>query len=408
MLKKILTSELGKGALVLFITINLFNFLNFLFHFSMGRMLGPEDYGILAVLMSLVYFYAIPTEAIQNIISRYTSQFNIKKEYGKIKFLLLKSLNKTFKISIILFLFLVLIGIFLSFFLQINFWLIFITNIFIFFSVSMPITRGVLQGRKKFSSLGINMVIEALLKLVFAISLVIFGFKVFGAITGAILGCLFALVFSLYFNKDILKTKEQKTSFEGIYLQSAPYFITIFVIFISLSLDIILAKRFFSPELAGQYAALSMLGKIIFLGTISISKTMFPLTSEKHDCNKDSSKLFKKSMLIIVLLCSFAVLIYALFPKLIIMILYGSQYIAMAPFLIYSALALSFLALTNIVLMYNLSINKLRKYYYLFLFPVIQVILLVLFHNTILEYIFALMVSNIVMFIGSLILVKKS
>lgn len=408
MLKKIFASELGKGALVLFITINLFNFLNFLFHFSMGRMLGPEDYGILAVLMSLVYLYAIPTEAIQNIISRYTSRFNIKKEYGKIKFLLLKSLNKTFKISIILFLFLVLIGIFLSYFLQINFWLIFITNIFIFFSVSMPITRGVLQGRKKFSSLGINMVIEATLKLFFAISLVIFGFKVFGAITGAILGCLSALVFSLYFNKDILKTREQKTSFDGIYLQSVPYFITIFVVFISLSLDIILAKRFFSPELAGQYAALSMLGKIIFLGTISISKTMFPLTSEKHDCNKDPSKLFKKSMLIIVLLCSFAILVYTLFPKLVIMILYGSQYIAMAPFLIYSALALSFLALTNLVLMYNLSINKLRKYYYLFLFPVIQVILLVLFHNTILEYIFALMVSNIVMFIGSLILVKKS
>ena len=407
MLKKIFTSELGKGALVLFITINLFNFLNFLFHFSMGRMLGPEDYGILAVLMSLIYIYAIPTEAIQNIISRYTSRFNLKKEHGKIKFLLLKSLNKSFKISIILFLFLILIGIFLSLFLQINFWLIFITNLFIFFSVSIPITRGVLQGRKKFSSLGINMVIEAILKLVFAISLVIFGLKVYGAITGALLGVFAGLIFSIYFNKDILKTKEQKTSFDGIYLQSVPYFITIFVVFISLSLDIILAKRFFSPELAGQYAVLSMLGKMIFFGTFAISKTMFPLTSEKHDSNKDPSKLFKKSMLIIVLLCSFAVLIYGLFPKLVIMILYGNQYTSMAPFLIYSALALSFLALTNAVFMYSLSLNRLKKYYYLFLFPLIQVILLVLFHNTILEYIFALMVSNIVMFIGSLFFIKR-
>jgi O-antigen/teichoic acid export membrane protein len=407
MLKKIWSNELGRGTLILFIMINIYNFLNFLFHFTMGRMLGPEGYGILAVLMSLLYIYAIPSEAIQNIISKYTSKFNTKKEYGKIKFLLIKSFNKIAIVSIILFFILTLIAFFISSFLKINFWLIFIANFTIFFSISIPIIRGILQGRKKFSYLGINMIIESTLKLFFAISLVIFGFKVFGAIIGVLLGIFASLIFGLYFNKDILKKQEEKISFPGIYSQSIPYFVVMVVIFLSFSLDIILAKRFFSPELAGQYSVLSMLGKMIFFGTVAISKAMFPLTSEKQNNNEDSLKLFKRSMLIITFICIWAILIYGFFPELIISILYGNQYIKMAPYLIYSILSLSFLSLSNLVLIYGLSTNKIRKTYYLFIFLILEIILLSLFHHNILEYILAFMVSNIIMFIGSLFFIKK-
>ena len=103
LIKKIFSSELGRGASILFITMSIFNILNFLFHFSMGRMLGPEEYRILAVLMSIIYIYNVPTEAIQTIISKYTSKFNLKKEHGKIKFLMLQAIfiflkaTKTFR-----------------------------------------------------------------------------------------------------------------------------------------------------------------------------------------------------------------------------------------------------------------------------------------------------------------------
>ena len=99
MIKDLLKSEFGKGTIILFFTMNVYNFLNFLFHFAMGRMLGPSDYGVLAVLMSIVYIYGVPTEAIQNIISKYTSNLNYKKKDGKIKFLMIKSLRKGFNIS---------------------------------------------------------------------------------------------------------------------------------------------------------------------------------------------------------------------------------------------------------------------------------------------------------------------
>ena len=398
--------ELGKGTIVLLITMNIYNVLNFLFHFAMGRMLGPEGYGVLAVLMSLVYIYTIPAEAIQNLITKLTSNLNAKNKIGEIKYLLKKSLKKSVSISGILFLILALIAIPLSIYLRISFWLIFVTNLLIFVTFSNPVARGVLQGRKKFGALGGNMIIESTLKLFFAISFVLFGFKVFGAMIGAVLGTLASLIFAIYSNKDVLHKDEKATEFKGIYFQSVPYFVTMAVILLIFSLDILLAKRFFSPEIAGQYAVLSMLGKIIFFGTAAINKVMFPLTSEKSDDNKNSLNIFKKSFLIISFVCFIVALFYYLLPELIIKILYGAQYLEMAPYLVYSGIAFSLLSLSNLVLVYGLSTNNLRYSKFLVIFLVIEIVLLSFFHSNVLEYTLAFMFSNTIMFIFSFLFVK--
>ena len=407
MLKKIFSSELGRGAIILFVTINIFNFLNFLFHFFMGRILGPEDYGTLAVLMSIVYIYTIPTETIQTLISNYTSKLNLKKNEGEIKFLIIKSLKSGIILSWWVFLFATLIGFFVAKFLDINFWLIFITNIILFFAFSLPVMRGVLQGRKKFGALGGNLIIASLLKLFFAVSLVILGFKVFGAMIGILLGASAGLVFSFYSNKDILIKKEKKIVFDRIYSQSIPYLITMIVILLIFSLDILFAKKFFSAEFAGKYAVLSMLGKAIFLGTLAVSKVMFPLTSERYYTSSDSTGLFKKSLLLISLICVIIVAIYGFFPKLIIMVLYGSQYTDMYPYLVFSGIAFSFLSLTNLIYIYGLSTNRIKNTPFLFIFLAIEIILFYLFHANILEYITGFMVSNIIMFIGSFFFIEK-
>ena len=406
MVKKFLSSELGKGTFILFVTINIFNFLNFLFHFSLGRLLGPADYGVLVVLMSMVYVFSIPTETVQNVVTRYTAKFNVKKENGKIKYLMHHSLWRVFKISFVLFVIAGVIAIPLGHALRIDFWLIWITNIIIIYAFIEPILRGILQGRKKFGALGASMVLESTFKLVFAVSMVLFGMKVFGAILGVVLGGLASFIFTFYFNKEIYNKKEEKASFDGLMKMSKHYLVSMIVIYVILSFDVILAKSFFSPELAGQYAVLSTLGKIIFFGTFAVSKAMFPLTSENYETKRNTKDLFKKSAFIVTGLCVAATLIFMLFPKLVIFILFGNQYIEMAPYLGYSGLAFSFLSLSNLIIVYGLSVNRIKNSYYLFIFLLIDMMLLFMFHSSIKEYIMAFMVSNIIMFIGTLFLVR--
>lgn len=400
-------NEVERGTILLFILMGIFNLFNFIFHFLMARKLGPGDYGTLAVLMSFIYIYGIPGEAIQNIITKYTAKFNSENKTGKVKFLLKKSVGKSFWLSILTFIILAILSIFFSIFLKINYLLLLITNIFIFFSFIGPIPKGILQGQKKFVKLGSVYIVESVLKLVAAFGLVYLGFQVFGAISGVMVGLLIGFVYSFYANRQIISSKEEKTVLEKIYSKSIPYFISVIIIFLMMNLDIILAKRFFAEDLVGKYSAISILGKIIFFGTFAISKTMFPFVSENHESKKDTTKIFNKSIGIVFTISLSVILIYTLFSDLIVNFLYGSEFLGISHYLIYSAISMSLLSLSNLILIYGLSVDRTKHYWVLFVFFFIEVILLFTFNNNIQEYVLALMVSMIIMFIGSLILVKK-
>ena len=154
MIKKFFSNELVKGSLILIIAINFFNLFNALFHFISGRLLGPADYSIVASIISLAYIFSIPTEAIQTILSKYTTKF-IKNE-KKINNLLIKSLKKFFWISLICFILFSAVSPIIGAWLNINWKLIIFSGLMIFGIFLMPIGRGILQGRKNFKRLGFS------------------------------------------------------------------------------------------------------------------------------------------------------------------------------------------------------------------------------------------------------------
>ncbi len=400
--------DLLKGGLILFILLNIFNFLNYFFQFSMARMLGPADYGVLAVLMSIIYIFSIPTEAIQNVITRYTSIFNRKKEFGKIKFMLFKSLRKSFFASLLLFLLFLPLSYFLSIFLKIDFLVFAYLGLVIFFFFSLPIVRGVLQGEKKFSSLGVNLILDGLVKVSAAVSLVFLGWKVYGAISAILIGSLIAFLTAFFSLKDVLKVQKTGEEFKGIYFYSMPFFVSALSIFLIFSLDVIFARRFFPPEIAGKYAVAAMLGRIIFFGTFAISKAMFPIASEKHDSGDRNSYLLKKSLKIVGILSFLILLFYLFLPEIVISILFGSQYIEVSNILFILGLALTFLSFTNVIILYGLAIGKIKNSSFSFLiFSFIEIILFYVFHSSLLEYTVAFLVVNFIMLVYSLFLIRR-
>ncbi|MDD5192841.1 MAG: oligosaccharide flippase family protein [Candidatus Nanoarchaeia archaeon] len=397
-----------RGSLALFIMINIFNFLNYFFHFSMARLLGPADYGILTVLMSFVYIFYIPSEAIQTIVTKYVSRLNIKNESGKIKDLTYRSLKKGFRYSIFLFLLFLPFAFFLSIFLNIDFLLLIITSTILFYVFSISIMRGVLQGKKKFTWLGINMIIESLFKVLLAIAFVLVGWKVYGAIGGLLMASLIAL-FSIFFAiNEILISKKEKTDFNEAYSYGIPVLIATISIVLFYSLDIILVKGFFTDELAGKYAVASMLGKIIFFGTSAIGKTMFPLTSEIHEKGKDPLKILIRALEIVSILSVIALIIYLFFPKLIIGVLFGPEYVSISNILFIIGLAFTFLSISYVIILYNLSINKTKKLSVILpSFVILLIVLLSIFHSSLIQFSIIVLIINFLVFIYSLFLLKK-
>ncbi len=402
------SKELAKGSIVLFLSVNIFNLFNLIFNFAGARLLGPADYSILATLMSIIFIFSIPNETVHAIISRYTTKFFVQSNKGQIKSLMIKSLKKFSLLSLICFIIFSALSFFLEDLLSIDSLLLMFTGLFIFGAFLLPITRGILQGTKKFNSLGFTYVSESSIKLVIAIVFIILGFGVYGAMGGVILGGILAFVFSFFSLKDVLKVKSKKADTAGIYNYAIPTLISMACIMIFFSLDIILAKAFFSEEIAGQYAAISNLGKAIFLGTWGVSRAMFPIVSEKHDTKKDSRAILEQSLLTVFFISLAVLVLYFIFPRQIVGILYGTDYIAAAGLLIYPSIAMAILSLTNVFVLYNLCVNQPKRNYVTLVFVLIQIILLSLFHSSVLQFSIMLIISNILLFLGIFVTSLKS
>ncbi len=170
---KLSNNELVKGSITLFLLLNLFNFLHYVFQFSMARLLGPIEYGAFAALMSIVYLLAIPSEAVQLIASRYTSLLQPENNLGKIKGLIKKLMVRGITTSVILYLASIPVLILFSRVLDIDLGATFFMSTFVFFAFIAPINRGVLQGQKRFLGVGIVSVVEALIKVIVAIILLL-------------------------------------------------------------------------------------------------------------------------------------------------------------------------------------------------------------------------------------------
>src|SRR3989338_4207332 len=83
-LKSLSRSKLIRGSAVVFIGNNILSFGNFLYNLAMGRMLGPEKYGDLGALFSILALLSTPLYILGLFIVKQTSSYWGQRAYGKI------------------------------------------------------------------------------------------------------------------------------------------------------------------------------------------------------------------------------------------------------------------------------------------------------------------------------------
>ncbi len=397
-MKSTLTQKLRapvvQGSIILLITFGVFNTLNYIFHFSMLHLLTVAEYGIVATLFSLIYIFGIFTESIQTVITKYTS---LEKNSGKLKNIIKRSTRKAFSVAFILFAGYLLLSLLLSPLLKIPYALLAITGIMIFTSFLLPITRGVMQGRKRFGALGMSMMVESVVKLGFAIVLVLWGWKVYGAMVASVLGVVLALTFS-FLDKDIrsiFRSKESSARTPEIWKYSLPVFILVFTVLAFYSIDVFIAKIVFDAETAGYYALAAILAKTIFFGTYPIGKAMFPLSAEESSTVKKNPSTFKHALVMLFVCIVAALIVIYFFSDLLILISSGKSAPLSQSILFTLGIGMSALSLTNMTLLYKLSRGHVRGYGYALLFLALEIGLLFSFHQTLQQFSLAFLTANV-------------
>ena len=157
-------NSLIRDGFLLFSATMILNFSSYLFHFYMGRVLGPSDYGILGALLSIVYFISVPFNTIQTTVTKTVSELVVGKNYEKIKYFIKRLLKILFLLSLGLILIFLASVKFISGFLGIPVNSLFVLSFFILFALLLPITRGVLKACNYLRSFLLHWFLKALQK----------------------------------------------------------------------------------------------------------------------------------------------------------------------------------------------------------------------------------------------------
>jgi O-antigen/teichoic acid export membrane protein len=124
---------------------------------------------------------------------------------------------------------------------------------------------------------------------------------------------------------------------------------------------------------------------------------MFPKATVRHTNNQRSFEIISKSMLYMAALSTLAIIILYFFSEQIILILYGKEYISVAPLLAPFGLATAFFSLANIISYYQLSTSNSRFVLILIFSTVLEAVLMIIFHNTIQQIITTLVAASFLM-----------
>lgn len=404
-----------KQGSLMFLAVTILNIFNLLYQLYMVRNLSPINYGALNSLFSILMIVSVPSGILQTVITKFVSIFYANNHPERINLLLYSFLKKISVFGLVIFFLLIFGSKGISSFLQITSPpLIVILGVITFFSTILPLTEGGLQGLQRFGYLGLTMITNGSLKLLLGIIFVSTGFGVIGAMSALAMSTFVALLLSfimlasvlpkpLALNPESFRLKSNdpvpEINFSEIYRFFYPVATVLLCFMILTNIDVVLVKRFFEPLEAGYYSIAQMVGKIILFLPITITLVMFPKISELHAQAKATSHLLKKSLLYAGALCGTAALICLLFPGLIIKLLSGEEHLHCIPLARIFSITMVFFALGYILLFYHLSIHYLGFIYPLVLLTTLQVLMIILFHQSLSQVLYIMCGNAMLLFL---------
>ncbi|NJB71040.1 O-antigen/teichoic acid export membrane protein [Saonia flava] len=374
-LKKITPEQLFMGSVLLV------NGGNYLYNLLLGRLLGPEAFAEAALLITLLLVLSFVGMTFQLA----TAKFAV--EFSGVEWRVFK--NKSYKWATV---FGIVVGILIILFsknLQTLFnaespWMFIAFGFGIPFYFFMSVNRGTYQGQLKFKKLSLTYQTEMWGRLLLTLALLLVVPMKPGILVA--IGILLSFFFGLFpsdlkgislKNTGVLKPENAKKVSQFMVL-TACYELTQIIINNS---DILLVKHYFDAMDAGLYASLALIGRVVYFVAWMFVMLLLPTVIQKQKDGEATAPILFKYVLYIGVLSISIVTVCFFFPNLIINLMFGKAYLAMAGLLWKYALATSLFAISNIFAYYFLSLDQYVPVIISGLLGMGQIVLVVLFHE---------------------------
>jgi O-antigen/teichoic acid export membrane protein len=292
---KSLHARILSGSVVLLLGSGLTAAINFAYNVAVARILGPAAFGHATAVYTLLTLISAVTLSFQIVPAKVVAQQSSLETKGAAY----RDFHRgAWGCGVIIALLLVLFQSSISAFLNLpSPVMVDLIAIGAAFYVPLGSRRGYIQGAYGFRSLSTSLVLEGLVRLCGSLLLVMLGFGVNGVIAAnaaAIAVAYFAAAPKLPppVPNQLRLSHALRESMQAIVFFAGQVLIN--------NCDIVLVKHFFTPAMAGLYAAVAMVGRVIFAFSQAVVNSMFPLVAGTGDEERKDLKVIATSLLLVL------------------------------------------------------------------------------------------------------------
>ena len=168
--------------------------------------------------------------------------------------------------------------------------------------------------------------------------------------------------------------------------------------------DIVLVKHFFPDQLAGIYAAVAMVGRVIFAFSSAVVNTTFPLVAGTHDAERKDLRVIATSLLLVFLTGSVLALGLLVAPASIWTSLFGSSFTIAGPhgvsfLLVLYAVTTIIYSLSVVIITFEMSYKIANANWVQLAFSGVLIMGICHFHDSLSEVVVVQLVLMIILFV---------
>lgn len=396
-LRNITQHPLISGSLIMLVGTNFASFLAYIFHLIFGRLLGPASYGELVAITSVAGLFMSTFTFLGVSVIKLVSS-GTEETRSDIYTLIKRRLYLPVGIISLLVIFATPL---LSSFLKIEPRSVFLLGPIIFFAFLHRMYSSFLQGKTEFKKTVMVNNFAWVTRIIFGVSLFYLGFALFGVVISYLVGFIASWLVGqrLLGSLDVKKVYDKMVEKE-FFKFSLPALVMTLSISSFVSTDVILVKHFFDAHSSGIYSSLSTLGKVIYYVSFPIAGAIFPLVSEKSSKHKSTKYLFLLNFLLGSLISGGVLFVYWLFPEVVVELVYGSEYLQAAPYILWFGLFVFVFAANFILVNYYLSRDDTKAAYLVLIGALLQVFGIFFFHTSLMSIILVNLLTACFVFVS--------
>lgn len=377
-------SVLKHGTILLVAT--LFGSLcNALFHVVMGRALEPAEYGVLASMLSIVLIAGTPMDALRTALTHFAACVVKEGRVGAVKSLVWKGFGWMALPAMMVGVAGTVLGNEVAGFFQIlEPAPVVLTAWVLGLSFFMPIVLGALLGVQAFIWMSVSQHSWGIVRLLAATAFVLWVAKTAAwGIVAQGLGVIATLLLGVWGVYRVVREPAAKLGPRdrmGLYFLQSLAALTGFAVL--MNADVLMAKRFFSPDEAGLFARAGTIGRIMVFLTTPIAMAMFPKVASKGESEAQDWRHLAHATVYAVLLLAGGAVIASAMPWLPLWILYGDKNPDRSMILLVRAMtwAMAPLGVAMVLLNFEIAQHRFRAAWGLVVCAVAYIIGVCLFH----------------------------